>query len=98
MRRRELLGVCDRERVVAIDEHVGLEHEERLHEVVGERVVVVDQEKPRAHSPSSASSRARRKIALFASTSWYSVTGTLSATIPAPAWKLYSSPSSTIVR
>src|SRR5690606_21421994 len=98
VRRRERLGVRDRQRVVAVDVHGRIEHEERLHEVVGERIVVVDQKQLDAHNPSSASSSALRRIALFASTSRYSLSGTLSATMPAPAWKLYSSPLNTIVR
>src|SRR5690606_5819765 len=98
MRRRERLRVRHGQRIVAVDVHVRAEHEERLHEVVRERVVVVDQKQLDAHNPSSASSSALRRIALFASTSRYSLSGTLSATMPAPAWKLYSSPSNTIVR
>src|SRR6185295_3249580 len=94
----QLLRVRHGQRVVAMHDDLGLQHEERLHQVVGERVVIVDQEQPHAHSPSFASSSARRRIALLASTSWYSVAGTLSDTMPAPAWKLYSSPCSTIVR
>src|SRR5690606_40993224 len=96
--RVERRGLRDGQRVVSIDVHVGLEDEERLHEVVRERIVVVDQKQLDAHNPSSASSSALRRIALFASTSRCSASGTLSATIPAPAWKLYSSPSKTIVR
>ena len=34
----------DGDLVVPVHEHVGAEHEERLHQVVGEGVVVVDQE------------------------------------------------------
>src|SRR5690606_24139431 len=98
MARVELERRAHRQRIVAVDEHLRLEDQERLHQVVGEGVVVVDQQHAGGHRPSSASSSARRRIALFASTSWCSLSGTLSATMPAPAWKLYSSPLQTKVR
>ncbi len=66
--------------------HLGAEHQEGLHQVVGEGVVVVDQQQARAHSPSSASRSACTAAALLASTSSCSLSGTLSATMPAPAW------------
>jgi len=40
-KRQRLLG-C--QRVVAVDAHLGPEHQERLHQVVGEGVVVVDEQ------------------------------------------------------
>ena len=82
----ERLRGGDVDRVVAKHAHLRAEHEERLHQVVGEGVVVVDQQQPRLHIPSSASSSARRSAALFASTSSCSASGTLSATMPPPAW------------
>src|SRR5690606_18248966 len=100
----ELARGCRRDLVIAIHQHVGAEHHERLYEVVGERVVVIDQQQARnartddVHSPSSAVASARRRIALLARTSWYSAAGELSATMPAPAWKLYVSPRNTMVR
>ena len=97
VRRLDRARLVDRDLVVAIHDHLRAQRGERLHQVVGERVVVVDQQ--HAHyRPSPAISSARRRIALFASTSRYSFAGTESATMPAPAWKLYSSPENTSVR
>ena len=102
VRRLQRLRLLDRDRIVAMHEHVGAEHEERLHQVVGEAVVVVDEQQARHglrhHRPSRAISSARRSTSLLANTSRYSFIGTLSATMPAPAWKLYVSPWKTIVR
>src|SRR6185503_1826527 len=86
VRRLDRLGLLDADAIVAVHPHVGAEHEECLHQVVGEGVVVVDQEKLRAHSPALAISSARRIAALFAITSSCSRSGWLSATNPAPAW------------
>ena len=47
MRRRERRRRLDRDRVVAMHQHLRAQHHERLHEVVGEAVVVVDQEQAR---------------------------------------------------
>src|SRR5690349_2224198 len=76
----------ERDGVVALDGDVGTQLAEILREVVGERVVVVDQEE--LHDPS----RAVRAIATARSTpralltvSSYSISGTESATRPAPA-------------
>src|SRR5207244_12508676 len=74
------------ERVVAVDTHLSSQDQERLHQVVGEGIVVVDQQQARLHKPSPASSSARTRAALLASTSSCSLSGTLSATMPAPAW------------
>ena len=57
-----------------------------LHQIVGERVVVIDEQDVPRHRPSSASESAASSAALFASTSACSRSGTLSATMPAPAW------------
>ncbi len=92
MRRLQRARLLDSDRVVAMHEHVCAEHQERLHQVVGEAVVVVDQQQARGrvchHRPSRAMSSARRNTSLLANTSRYSFCGTLSATMPAPAWKL----------
>src|SRR4026208_1908515 len=45
------------------------QHHERLHQVVGERVVVVDQQQTDAHKPSEASLSARAIAPDFATTS-----------------------------
>src|SRR5438105_1410105 len=71
---------------IAVDTHVCSEDQERRNQVVGEGVVVVYQQQARLHNPSPASSSARTRAALLANTSSCSVSGTLSATIPAPAW------------
>ena len=80
--------LLDRDGVVAMDVHLGAEHQERLHQVIGEGIVVIDQQdaRARAHNPSAAIPSARRRTALFAMTSSYSAFGELSATIPPPAW------------
>src|SRR6185503_7730470 len=84
------LRLLHRDGVVAAHVDFGAEHHEGLHQVVGKGVVVVDQQEPdaglTAHRPSAASLRARAMAPDFATTSSYSVAGTLSATIPAPAW------------
>jgi hypothetical protein len=89
VRRLQRLRLVHRNPVVAMHEHLGAEDHEGLHQVVGEGIVVVDQQQScgrrSVHRPSSASASARRTIALFANTSSYSVCGTLSATRPAPA-------------
>ena len=68
--------------VVARDRDVGADAAEQLHDVVGERVVVVEQEDPHASGPPMAASI----DAAFDATSAASRSGTESATIPAPAW------------
>ena len=65
--------------------HVRTEDEKRLHQVIRKRIVVIDKQQARFHKPSSASTSARLSAALLASTSSCSVSGTLSATMPAPA-------------
>ena len=84
------LRLLHRDLVVAAHVDFRAENQERLHQVVGEGIVVVDQQQSHvhwhAHRPSAASLSARAIAPLLASTSSYSVTGTLSATMPAPAW------------
>ena len=64
------------DRVVTVHDRLGAQAGDRLHQVVGEGVVVVDQQDARrtaeAHSPSSASSMAERSTEALASTSSYS--------------------------
>src|SRR6185295_1668765 len=85
MSRRERLRRRDVDGVVTEHPHVRAEHEKRLHEVVGEGVVVVDEQELHVHMPSSASWSARTAEAFLASTSACSASGTLSATMPPPA-------------
>src|SRR5262245_41289482 len=82
----EVLRFPDADGIVAIHAHVGTEDQERLHQVIGEGIVVIDEKESWHHKPSFANSSARRSAAPLASTSAYSAAGTLSATIPAPAW------------
>ena len=74
------LDLGDRDLVVAGDGDIGADAGEQLHEVVGERVVVVEQEDPHASPPMAASMEAA-----FEATSAASRSGTESATMPAPA-------------
>src|SRR3984957_8109956 len=76
--------LLDRDGVVAVYVDVRTQHQKGLHQVVGEGVVVVDEQYPRSHaySPSAAMLSARRSTALFAMTSSYSAFGELSATMP----------------
>ena len=72
----------DRQGVVAMHDHFRAQHHECLHQIVGEGIVVIDQQQARAHSPSSASRKACTAAALLASTSSCSASGWLSATMP----------------
>ena len=80
--RVERLDLVDGHRVVARDRDIGADSAQQLHDVVGERVVVVEQEDPHASGPPMAASIE----AAFDATSAASRSGTESATIPAPAW------------
>ena len=92
MGRRKRERLLDAQGVVAVHRDLGALHQEGLHEVVGEGVVVVDEQQPHAlpghprHDASPAICSARAAEPLLASTSSYSLCGTLSATMPAPAW------------
>src|SRR6266542_537624 len=68
--------------------HVGAKRSERLGEVEGEGVVVVDEEHPghRSTAEPSTSSIARSSARAFARHSASSDAGSESATMPAPAW------------
>ena len=77
----------DRDRVVALDADVRAELAEVLREVVGERVVVVDQQElhDAASSAVRAIATARSTARALLTVSSYSSSGTESATSPAPA-------------
>src|SRR5581483_2057195 len=78
----ECLRLVRRNLVVASDDNVGPELAEQVRQVVGERVVVVDQEDQR---PTSAASIAASIAASLFRHSWCSSPGSDSATIPPPA-------------
>ena len=79
--RSERLDFPDSDFVIAFDEKFGAEFAEVLDEVVGERVVVIDDE-----NHILALSMARiPAIALF-TVSWYSPSGVESVTTPPPDW------------
>src|SRR5215468_1216454 len=83
------------ELVVPVHLHLAAERLDRLDEVEGEGVVVVDDENHRpASSPAMATSAARSLCAV----SWYSASGMLSWTMPAPAWKRSRCPLSATLR
>src|SRR3954471_14624986 len=83
------------DRVVSPDDDVRTELAEEVREVVGEAVVVVDQED---HATSSARSIACSSAASLARHSACSAAGSESATIPAPACRCAIPFASTIVR
>src|SRR5690348_10078026 len=62
--------------IVAIDLHLRSQHQERLDQVVGEGIIVVDQQQMRLHRPFPTSSSPRTMEQLLARTSSYSVSGT----------------------
>src|SRR5439155_24621783 len=82
MRRRELRRFVRVDRVVPPDDDLRAELAEQVREVVGERVVVVDEEN---HPRASASSIAVSSAASLRRHSSCSAPGSESATIPAPA-------------
>src|SRR5947209_16660587 len=85
--------------VVAHDLDLGAELAEILHEVVGEAVVVVDDQHPHAQSSwRSASSIAAMTARDLASDSWNSYSGRASATVPPPAWTCATPSLTTTVR
>src|SRR2546430_2690661 len=95
MRWSEAFGLVRVDLVVAADEDLGTELREEVDEVVGEAVVVVDEEDHRSVSArviavSSAASLRRHSSC--------SACGSESATIPAPAWRCATPPWRTIVR
>src|SRR5205085_8572893 len=85
--------------IVAHRVHVGPQLSEVLHEVVGERVVVVDDEDRHVQSGCSQA-RAMARIAAFdfATASSCSYSGLASATVPPPAWTWATPSLTTTVR
>ena len=85
--RRHRLDLAERHLVVAAHAHVGAQLAEILHEVVGERIVVVDDENHvyRPTALACASSSARITARALSRVSSYSAAGFESATMPAPA-------------
>src|SRR5687767_10679588 len=96
-RRRQRRDLVQRDLVVAAHRHLGAELAQVLGEVEGERIVVVDQE-DHHRSSRCASSRARKSACALLRVSSYSVAGTESATMPAPAWTWATPSRSTSVR
>ncbi|AFK18392.1 hypothetical protein HFX_0668 [Haloferax mediterranei ATCC 33500] len=112
--RVDVTDIIGRKRVVAVDDHVVGELAHVLHEIVGERVVVVDDEDAghwsvstdwSASTPTvifaqspSASLIAVTRARAFASVSSYSRSGSESWTMPAPTRRWYSSRKRTSVR
>src|SRR5438876_945538 len=86
----------DVDRVVPHDLELGAELAEVLDEVVGERVVIVDDED---HPPTPAAMRSASSIPCpLEHVSSHSVFGSESATMPAPTWTDARGPWQTIVR
>ena len=83
VRRRQPLHVFQCEGIVAPHLHLLPQFRQVLHQVVCERIVVVDNEYH--YSPRSAISIARIRALALLTVSWYSRSGTESATMPAPA-------------
>src|SRR3954451_4695141 len=95
LRPREALGLVGADRVVAMDDNLAAELAEHVHEVISERVVVVDE---KDHSRASASSIASSSAASLRRHSLCSAAGSESATIPAPACRRATPSWRTIVR
>jgi hypothetical protein len=107
------LGLLLVELVVAVDVHLGALLAQEVRQVVGERVVVVDQEDARAvlllgpvgddphhrpYLPVSATSIAAASAPILFRHSWCSTAGCESATIPAPACSTATPSRMTMVR
>src|SRR6266851_8566491 len=104
--RRNVTDPVDGDGVVADDRYVGAQLAQVLVQVVGKAVVVIDQQHARrAHATTSsftadgarpsmrsASATADNTALALLSVSWYSVGGSESATMPAPAW-IWATPS-----
>ena len=80
------LDLVDGDLVVSLDHHLDAELAEILDEVVGEGVVVIDDEH-HGVSPSTDPARSMARIIPMAllTVSWYSPSGVESATTPPPA-------------
>ena len=83
VRRRERFRLVGVDRVVPDHGHLRAELAEQVREVVGERVVVVDQQD--GHGRASARSSAASSAASLFRHSWCSAAGSESATMPPPA-------------
>ena len=75
---------ADGERVIADNAHIRLDGRRLLEQIIGKRIVIVDQEN---HYPSTSDARSMAFITAFAlfALSIYSLYGTESATMPPPA-------------
>src|SRR4051812_13535332 len=89
--RRHRADLVERHFVVAPHADLRAQLAQILHEVVGKRIVVVDDENH--YKPACASSSARITARALSRVSSYSAAGFESATMPAPAWT-YACPSS----
>ena len=78
------LDFADGERVIADNAHIRLDGRRLLEQVIGKRIVIVDQEN---HYPSTSEARSMAFMTAFAlfALSIYSLCGTESATMPPPA-------------
>ena len=94
LRRRHVAHGDD---VVTHDAHVGTQLAKVLHEVICERVVVIDNDHSH-QSPACASSRALTSALALSRVSSYSAAGFESDTIPAPACTLAFPPDMMTVR
>src|SRR5664280_1989284 len=95
MRWGKLLGLLGGDRVVALHDHLGAELAEQVRQVVGEGVVVINQQN---HCSASASSIAASTAASLFRHSSCSEVGSESATNPAPACRWATPPESTSER
>src|SRR5690606_20735943 len=88
--RRQGFDLVEGQFVVAVHPHIRTQLPQVLHHVVGEGIVVVDHQDHGATSPTrspGSTIAAARKMALaLFMVSFHSRAGTLSATIPPPAW------------
>src|SRR5688572_89141 len=95
--RVEADDLLDGHLVIAVHDTVGAEMSHVLHEVVDERVVVVD-DADHAAAPSTVTPRARAPEPSFARHSAYSAAGSESCTMPPPACRRISPSDRTMLR
>ncbi len=88
----------ERDLVVAVNDQIRAQLAQVLDEVVGERIVVVDDEDAHGYSPSEASSSARISARALSHVSSNSAAGSESITMPAPACTRAVEPDMTTVR
>ena len=84
MRRIQILDFADGQRIVSHNTHIRFDGCRLLIEIIGKRVVVIDQEYHYPSTSEALSSALMTARALFA-LSMYSLCGTESATMPPPA-------------